>query len=209
MTASRPLQNRVTPDGQILAVSARGLMMGNRGILHDAGQHLGNRRWAHPNWVACRLEFRGRHRPVMQPRRYTELFFLDEAVALAAGHRPCAECRRADYRTYQRLWQTAHGGELPRAAAMDAALHRARVRRDRGQITHDADLADLPDGCFIAEDGLPHLVLGGALHPYAPGGYGAPVPRRRARVAVLTPQPTVAVLRQGYRAMIHPSADAG
>ena len=108
-----PLQNRVSPLGEIVATAERGGLMGNRGILHDRDRRLGVSRWKHPHWVCCRLAFLGRHRPVMTPGRYTELFFLDEATALAAGHRPCAECRRADYTRFLDAWTAAHGARPP------------------------------------------------------------------------------------------------
>ena len=121
-----PLQNRVTPAGEIIADPARGTLMGNRGILHDAQQRLGAARWRHRHWIYCRLAFKGRWREVMAPSRYTELFFLDEATALAAGHRPCCECQREDFRRFQAAWQQAFG-HAASAGAIDRALHEARV----------------------------------------------------------------------------------
>jgi len=120
------LQNRVTPFGEIVATPARGLSMGNRGILHDDRRRLGRRRWTHKAWICCVTEFRGRRRQVMAPGRYTELFFLDEAVALAAGHRPCFECRRAAANAFAACW----GGE-PRAPDMDRVLHAERLAGNR------------------------------------------------------------------------------
>ncbi|PKP74474.1 MAG: hypothetical protein CVT84_08100 [Alphaproteobacteria bacterium HGW-Alphaproteobacteria-6] len=199
--------NRVTPEGQIVADPGRGLFMGNRGILHDAeGRILAPFR--HRNWVCCVTAFKGRRREIMAPGRYTELFFLDEAVALAAGHRPCGECRRADYAAFRSAWAAANGTDLPTPRAMDRALHAARVTpRQRGQRRHEADLAALPDGTFIAGDAAPLMVLGARLLPWTPAGYGAPCPRPTGgRVAVLTPAPTVAVLRAGYRPVLHCSA---
>jgi hypothetical protein len=144
-----PLQNRVTPTGEIIADPARGTLMGNRGILHDADRRLGSARWRHPHWICCRLRFKGRRREVMAPRRYTELFFLDEATALAAGHRPCAECRREDFRRFQAAWRDAVGAEIA-AAAIDRALHAARIDpQTRRQTRFEAALADLPDGAFV------------------------------------------------------------
>jgi hypothetical protein len=116
-----PLQNRVTPFGEIVAHPARGMVMGNRGILHDSGRRLHpTRRWTHKTWICCLCEFKGRHRAVMTPGRYTELFFLDEATALAAGHRPCFECRRADANQFAAAWAHGNGGPLPSAGDMDA-----------------------------------------------------------------------------------------
>jgi hypothetical protein len=195
------LRNRVMPDGRIVADPARGAMMGNRGILHDEDRNLGRARWRHRNWVACRLEFRGRRRPVMAPWHYTELFFLDEAVAFAAGHRPCGECRRGDYLRFKALWETAHGGEALAAKDLDAALHLERaVPRTFQQRRHEADLADLPDGAFVLIEGVALLVWGDELLPYAPAGYGAAIARPKSgRAVVLTPPGVLDVFRAGYR----------
>jgi hypothetical protein len=212
-----PLQNRVTPEGEIVACRHRGLLMGNRGgAFHLADRTLGPRRWVTKQWIACVLEFRGRHREVMQPNRYTELFFLDEATALAAGHRPCFECRRADADRFADLWARTHGGrERARAPAMDEALHAERVDRDRGKVTFRARRADVPSGAFVryALAGAlprPYLVVGDRLLAWGPAGYGALVscPAISEEVEVLTPASIVAVLAAGYRPMLHPSAAA-
>ncbi len=137
------LCNRVTPFGDIIATPERGTMMGNRGILHDERRRLGRRRWAHKAWICCLTEFRARKRRVMAPGRYTELFFLDEAVALAAGHRPCFECRREAARAYAACW-----GGNPRAGEMDRVLHAERLDGKRQRI-HSCEAADLPDGAFV------------------------------------------------------------
>ena len=201
-------QNRVTPRSEIIAHPGRGMLMGNRGILHDVEGRLGKRRWTSDLWIACALAFKGRHREVMAPRTYTELFFLDEAVALAAGHRPCAECRRADYNRFRAAWAAAGLGHSAKAPAIDACLHAARLTDPpRRQRLHQAPIASLPDGAFITLDGQDHLVIGPALYPYAPGGYGPPRPRpAQLEVTVLTPAPLVAVLAAGYQPLIHPSA---
>jgi len=181
-------------------------MMGNRGILHDDHRRIvrfsqGRR------WIACRLSFRGIRRTVMRPHSYTELFFLDEATALSAGHRPCAECRREDYRRFRDLWEVCHGAPAG-ADLMDAKLHAERGA-GRTKTTYRADLADLPDGTFIALEQQPWLVWGDALLAWAGAGY---VDRRERpvlrNVEVLTPRSTVAVLSAGYRPQIHPSAAA-
>lgn len=198
-------QNRVTPEGQIIADPARGLFMGNRGCLHDDQGRLGPARWRHPHWVACVLAFKDRHRAIMAPHRYTELFFLDEAVALAAGHRPCAECRRADYLRYRAAVTSAPLS----APQIDHLLHAARVTRTRAQVTHSAPLDDLPPGTFLRLPGVapPLLLHQDRLWPYTPAGYGAALPRPAgATVTVLTPRPSVAALRNGYRPVLHPSA---
>jgi hypothetical protein len=205
-----PLQNRVTPLGELVADPARGLVYGNRGCLHDETGRI-RRRYAGRRWIACRLEFRGRRRaPLLRPGRYTELFFLDEATAFAAGHRPCAECRREDYRRFVVLWRELHPADAG-ADAIDARLHAERVDpATRAQRRHEARLDDLPDGAFVLEDGLPRLVLGRALLAWTPGGYAARVPRsRRGAATVLTPPSLVAVLHAGWEPavpLLHPSA---
>jgi hypothetical protein len=194
-----PLQNRVTPFGEIIAVAARGTMMGNRGgALHDAARRLGARRWVSRRWICCRLDFKDRRREVMAPGRYTELFFLDEATALAAGHRPCAECRREDYRLFQAAWLRAGLPGPARADNMDRFLHRERFEAHV--------VGDLPDGAMVACGDDAFLVRAGRFHLWSSSGYGAArdisVPER-----LLTPPATVRVLAAGYRAGIHPSLD--
>jgi hypothetical protein len=193
-----PLQNRVTPLGELVADPGRGLVYGNRGCLHDATGRI-RRRYSGRRWIACRLEFRGRlRRPLLQPGRYTELFFLDDATALAAGHRACAECRREDY---VRLTEILGA----RADAIDAQLHRERLGR-----RHEVPLDDLPDGAFVLEGVEPWLVLGGSLWRWTPAGYDARRPRPvRSQAQLITPPTLVAVLRAGWEPLvplIHPSA---
>lgn len=203
-----PRQNRVTPSGELIAVAARGTFMGNRGCLHDADGRI---RRAHQGrrWIICALEFKGRRLPLADPGRNTQLFFLDEATALAAGHRPCGECRRAAFRAFVDAWTAANPGALrppARIDDLDRVLHRQRLGpRPR------ARLGALPDGAFVAleADPRPYLVLGGALLPWAPEGYGARLHRPSATVVeVLTPESTVNALRAGYRPALHPTAAA-
>jgi hypothetical protein len=204
------LQNRVTPTGEIVAADARGLFMGNRGILHDSAKRLGRSRWKHKVWIVCLTDFRGRHREVMAPRRYTELFFLDEAVALAAGHRPCFECRRKDYTAWQEAWRRGNAAPaLPRAPEMDAILHRERIEPGtRRQRRWQAQLGDLPDGAFVLWQGRPCLFAAGKLWPWTHAGYeGGFAATRDASVPVLTPPSAVGVLGGGYRPALHPSAE--
>lgn len=204
-----PRQNRVTPRGEIVAVPNRGLFLGNRGCLHDAAGAI-RRPWQLERWIACLLAFKGRRRAVMTPGRYTELFFLDEATALAAGHRPCAECRRERFDAFRRAL-VSDNEPLPSAIELDRQLHAQRVNPDRSQRTHRANLDDLPDGTFIllpGDEQTPHLVRGDALLAWAAGGYAARVERPGGiAVAVLTPELTVRALRGGYTPELHPSAD--
>ncbi|MEY1555079.1 hypothetical protein AB3Y40_05540 [Yoonia sp. R2331] len=203
-----PLQNRVLPDGQIVALSARGTMTGNRGILHNPDRTLGTARWRHKAWICCVLHWQGRKRQVMTGRNWTELFFLDEAVAIAAGHRPCAYCRRAAYLRYREAWTDATGS-VPSAPDMDDALHRTRVvPRQHRQITHRAPAADLPNGCFALVADRPHLIRSDHMRAYSPDGYGPKRPRpRTGDMTVMTPAPSIAVLRAGYCPDLHPSAE--
>ena len=206
-----PLQNRVTPFGEIVRTTARGTMMGNRGIIHDPhSRRLLERRWQHQNWICCVLEFKGYQHPIMGAGSYTELFFLDEATAFAAGHRPCAYCRRQDFNAFKQAWVDANAmGESPsdiRAPSIDRQLHRERVNRRREKITYETRLSAIPDGTFIVEKGAALLVSGGHLAAWSPEGYGAPFARPDdRRVTVLTPRSIVAVFQQGYRPSVHPT----
>ncbi len=203
-----PLQNRVTPFGEIVAVPARGLFMGNRGVLHDEHKRLGRRRWVLKAWLICRLAFKGRQREVMTPRRYTELFFLDEAAAIAAGHRPCYECRREAFRLWQDAWWDGTHAEIrPRAPEIDACLHAERVEpRTRRQLGWTSALETLPAGAFVAIDGSAYLVQTDGLRRWSWRGYGKMIARTQGAVSVLTPRSSTAALRAGYRPMLHPSA---
>ena len=208
-----PLQNRVTPEGEIIAVDARGCMMGNRGgPLHGADRTLRRRRWASKQWICCWIEFNGRCRQVMAPNRYTELFFLDEPTALAAGHRPCFECRRQDFLWFASLWG-AMLGKSGRATVgeMDSALHAERVDRNGAKVVYRATFDGLPSGVFVRLEGRPHLILSSWLLPWSPSGYGTPTRRPDEGVAeVLTPRSTVAVLSAGYcPTLLHETADIG
>ena len=200
-----PARNRVTPCGRIVATAHRGTLMGNRGVLHDDEGRL-LRDFQLRRWIACRLEFKGRRRALLQPRRWTELFFLDEATAIAAGHRPCAECRRADFRRWQAAWAAAHPGAPANADALDARLHRDRLTDERRKRTFEAAATDLPSGAMVVVDGAPWLVSDGALFAWTHGGYGDSRPLRPAeRLVVLTPAAAVATLAAGYAPALHPS----
>ena len=203
-----PLQNRVLPTGEIVADTARGTLTGNRGVLAFEGGRLGRARWSHPHWILCTLEHpRGLYHGPRPKNRWTPLFFLDEAVGIAAGHRPCGYCRRAAYRRFRAAFEAAEG-PVAGATALDRCLHAARVTRDRRQVTHVAEAAALPDGAFIAADGASWLVLEDALLRFTPSGYTERRVRPTGRVTVLTPAPSVSALRAGYRPHLHESAHA-
>jgi hypothetical protein len=204
-----PLQNRVTPLGDLVATPARGLVYGNRGCLHDAEGRI-QRRWQVRRWIACRLVFKDWHRaPLLQPGKFTELFFLDEATALAAGHRPCALCRREDYDRFAAFWRALHGDVG--ADAIDVRLQGERVDAvSRERRLHPAVLDDLPDGAMVLHDGAPHLVLGRRLLRWGPAGYATGVPRPSGvETTLVTPPSLVELLRGGWESalpLIHPSA---
>lgn len=204
MSRTSPLQNRVTPTGEIVAHPARGRLMGNRGVLHDEAQQLSAPRWKHQAWVTCVLSFRGIRRSLMSPGQYTELFFSDEAVALAAGHRPCAECRRSDFNRFQQAFSAAHseaGTKVP-APEMDKILHKARVHsRSRIQRTYRAELATLPEGTFfrLESDGPALLMRDGQVWAWSFDGYSQVQRATNSEVEVLTPEPTVRALAAGYQ----------
>jgi hypothetical protein len=205
-----PLQNRVTPFGELVADTARGLVYGNRGCLHNDTGRI-RRRYNGKRWIACRLEFRGwQRRPLMQPGRFTELFFLDEATAFAAGHRPCALCRREDYDRFGAIWRELHPGQVG-ADAIDAQLHSERVDPGtRAQRHHEAQLDELPDGAFVLRENTPSLVLGPHLLSWTAAGYVARRSRpTRERAVLITPPSLVSVLRAGWHPLVpllHPSA---
>lgn len=208
--ASRPspLQNRVLPTGEIVAVPERGLLMGNRGCLHTAGRELGVSRWRSKMWISCVLKWGDIRRDVMKPGRWTALFFLDEATALSAGHRPCGYCRYADHLAFGTAWQQAAGlAERPKAAWMDVQLHAERVDRRRRKLTNPAVLASLPDGAMVRTQQTIALVAGGRLLPWSLTGYGRPTALDpSATVEVLTPPSVLGAIEHGYRPLVHPSA---
>jgi hypothetical protein len=175
----------------------RGAFTGNRGILHEGREIV--RFHGHKAWITCALEFKGRRQQQWQPHHYTFLFFHDEAVALAAGHRPCAECRRAEFERFRAAWAAGLGGEPPRAPAMDERLHAERLMpRTRRRRLHEAACEDLPDGAFVALGGVPWLVLGESVVEWTRAGYRARRPRPSGPVTLITPPATVGVLRGGY-----------
>jgi hypothetical protein len=203
---THPLRNRVTPAGDLIATAHRGTMYGNRGVLHNDDLELVRRHQVR-RWLVCVLEFRGRRRQIMQPRRYTELFFLDEAVALAAGHRPCAECRDVDYKLFRTAWTEALGLRArPAAHDIDLVLHGQRGLTDGVRITHRAPLRELPDGVFVVWRDDYWLLHNDQLHRWTPAGYTDRQDLFDGLASVLTPPATVDTIRAGYRAGIHRSA---
>jgi len=206
-----PLQNRVNPYGTIFRSPARGTFMGNRGALHNEKREI-VRQFKGQRWIACCLEFRGRKRSVMSPGRYTELFFLDEAVAFAAGHRPCAECRRERFTAFQRAWKRRdeQSSNTPVSAQeIDAELHRSRIDSAGRKVTYQAELNTLPNGCFVQIDGSAFLIRNDALLMWTPERYAKKERKPTGvTVTVLTPQPIVQCFAQGYEPVVHISGQA-
>ncbi|MBR0695193.1 hypothetical protein [Bradyrhizobium lablabi] len=202
-----PLQNRVTPTGDIIATEHRGTFTGNRGIIHDpATKTLLTKRWSTPAWITCLCEFRGWRRSVMSRRSWTEMFFLDEATAFAAGHRPCFFCRRADAKRFRGCWERGNGVTGLSAKAMDAVLHSERLERGRKRLHPlPTALLELPDGAMVQANGESYLVTGGKVLRWSFAGYshadmtGPPM--------LLTPPSTIRAFQAGYRPMLHPSAN--
>lgn len=202
-----PLQNRVTPTGEIIATPHRGTFTGNRGIIHDpATKTLLNKRWSTPAWITCLCEFRGWRRPVMARRSWTELFFLDEATAFAAGHRPCFFCRREDAKRFRAAWEKGNGASDVSATAMDAVLHRERLDHGRKRLhALPMPLAALPDGAMVREGEESFLVVQGRGLLWSPAGYAGDA-RQLTQPMLLTPPSTLRALRAGYRPVLHPTA---
>jgi hypothetical protein len=204
-----PLQNRVTPQGEIISTPHRGLFTGNRGIIHDpATKTLLNKRWSNPAWLTCVCEFRGRRREVMGGRSWTELFFLDEATAFAAGHRPCFYCRRDDANRFRAAWEQGNGVTDILAPEMDAVLHRERLDgRNKRLHALPVTLDKLHDGTMVQQGAESYLIVQGRALQWSPAGY------REAQGAIkgallLTPPSTLRAFSAGYRPVLHSSATA-
>jgi hypothetical protein len=203
-----PLQNRVTPTGDIIATPHRGMFTGNRGIIHDPATKTLTRRWASQAWLTCVCEFRGRRREVMGGRSWTELFFLDEATALAAGHRPCFFCRRDDANRFRAAWQEGNGVRRVLARDIDTVLHRERLSGGKKRLhVLPMPLEELPDGTMVQEGTESYLMVQGRALAWSPAGY------RQAQNAIkhvmlLTPPSTLRALGAGYRPVLHKSAMA-
>lgn len=205
-----PLQNRVTPFGDIVAIPQRGLFTGNRGIIHDpTTRTLLKRRWASKAWLVCVLEFKGKRRAVMSRRSWTELFFLDEAIALAAGHRPCFFCRRREAEAFRAAWAQARGGgAAPLATEIDAVLHAERLERGRKRVHPvPGSIDELPDGTVIAAGGVAYTLARGRAFRWSESGYGPAQPMPSAD-GLLTPPSTMLAMRRGYRPLLHPDLEA-
>ncbi|MGI9425267.1 MAG: hypothetical protein ACR2PA_18885 [Hyphomicrobiaceae bacterium] len=204
-----PLQNRVTPDGQIIATSARGTLIGNRGgMMHRIDKTLGPKRWVSKQWIACRVSYKGRWREVMGPDSYTELFFLDEATSFAAGHRPCYECRRREAVFFSELWAETFGSGLrAKAGEIDSTLHAERLNAENRKATFKANVEDLPTGAMVQWRDGAYLVLAGRLLRWSSECYTAAVDAETDTVVeVLTPRSTLEIFRAGYDADLHESA---
>ena len=200
------LQNRVTPFGDILAIEQRGLFTGNRGIIHDpATKTLLARRWTSKAWIVCACEYKGQRRTVMGGRSWTELFFLDEAVALAAGHRPCFFCRRQEAERFRACWAAESGKAPLRASEMDTVLHRERLEGGRKRLHPiPAPLAALPDGTVVSVGAEAFTLRAGLAHRWTREGY-APAQRLQQADWLVTPPSTLCALQSGYRPVLHPS----
>ena len=208
-----PKQNRVTPFGEIITSPSRGLFMGNRGVLHDQKGVI-QRNWKLKAWITCELEFKGKKRQILSPGRYTELFFLDEATALAAGHRPCGECRREEYKIFKTLWLQSNREQLtndnPVIAEIDAVIHSQRINRNQEKVGFKSQLKDIPNGVFIQFKGeyQTHLVFEGNLCEWSLFGYVSKKPgKSKDEIFVLTPKSIVKTIEMGYPVKIHPSVN--
>ena len=202
-----PLQNRVTPTGDIIATAHRGLFTGNRGIIHDpATKTLRKKRWASPAWIVCLCEFRGWRRKVMGGRSWTELFFLDEATAFAAGHRPCFFCRRDDANRFRAAWEKGNGEADVLARDIDAVLHRERLDRGTKRLHPlPMPIKELPDGAMLQATDESYLIARGTPLRWSPAGYRKPESAIDDAM-LLTPPSTLRALGAGYRPVLHPSA---
>lgn len=204
-----PLQNRVNPFGDIVDLPLRGLFTGNRGILHDPEtKTLTSKRWTSKAWIVCSCDYKNVRRDVMATRSWTELFFFDEATALAAGHRPCFQCRRQDADLFREAWAKGNATSLPSASEIDAVLHRERLQSRRKRLNMLLTPLDaLPDGAMIAAAGNAYLIADGKPHRWGAKTY-QPAVNLPFVDGLLTPPSTLRALKAGYRPLLHPSARA-
>jgi hypothetical protein len=202
-----PLQNRVTPTGDIIATPHRGMFTGNRGIIHDpATKTLLKKRWSSPAWITCVCEFRGWRRKVMGGRSWTELFFLDEATAFAAGHRPCFFCRRDDANRFRATWEEGNRVKNIRAREMDAVLHGERLERGKKRLHPlPMPMRELPDGAMVQAGKESFLIVQGRALQWSMAGYGTADTVIESAL-LLTPPSTLQAMSAGYCPVLHPSA---
>jgi hypothetical protein len=196
------LQNRVDPLGNIIKTPERGAWLGNRGVIHNGNKQI-IRPYKIKAWITCALSFKGRHREVMTPNRWTELFFLDEATAFSAGHRPCFQCRYPDHVKFKHFWVNGnpeHGFDMKTPVSkIDEILHRERINADNTKVTYTTTISDLPDGTFILHNDMPYLVAKQQFSPWNSAGYGKPVKLPATSIVmVLTPDSLVKMFRAGY-----------
>jgi hypothetical protein len=199
------LQNRVDPQGNIISTTARGTWLGNRGVIHNEQKQI-IKPYNLKAWITCALEFRGRHREVMMPNRWTELFFLDEATAFSAGHRPCFQCRYKDHQQFKAAWLKGNPqygfNEKTPVSEIDKILHAERINKGE-KVTYDEDPANLPNGTFILIDGKPYAIWGKLIYQWTPFGYEKGITLLTAKkVKVLTPKSIVNMLKAGYEPQI-------
>lgn len=204
-TENMSLQNRVEPFGNIIVTSARGSFLGNRGVIHNASRQI-VRPYKHKAWIICQLEFKGRHREVMTPDRWTELFFLDEATALAAGHRPCFECRKEDAKRFKECWikgNPEYGFTMKTSIKeIDEVMHRERMSADNKKVFHQRKSSEIPNGAFVEIDNEPYLMRNGALHHWTPFGYDPTIDLKTSVLSVINPKSTVNTLLAGYQVRV-------
>lgn len=196
------LQNRVDPFGRLIKTRERGLWLGNRGVIHDDQRQI-VRPFKLKAWITCVLAFKGRHREIMQPNRWTELFFLDEATSLSAGHRPCFQCRYKDHQRFKEFWlkgNPEYGFNMKTPIAeIDTILHAERISGNKSKVTYMGNTKGLPDGTFIVYDEKPCLIKNGKRYSWHPGGYskGEVLPNMK-NVTIITPPSIVNMLAAGY-----------
>jgi hypothetical protein len=200
------LQNRVDPTGTFIKTNARGLWMGNRGVIHKDKQVT--KAFAHKAWIICRLEFKGRSREVMTPARWTELFFLDEATAFSAGHRPCFECRREDAERFKSCWikgNPSHNFNMKTSITrIDELIHHERIDHEKKKVTHERKASEIPEGVFVLVNDVPYVFSNGNLHQWTPFGYEREINvNENSTFVILTPHSIVNAFRAGYKPQIN------
>ncbi|MEH6442852.1 MAG: hypothetical protein V7784_03060 [Oceanospirillaceae bacterium] len=208
-----PLQNRVTPKGKLAIADARGAFLGNRGILHDEHSNI-IAPWRHKSWVTCQLSFKGAKRALFSAHNYSELFFLDEATAFSAGHRPCAYCRRSRFNEFKQSWLEAISKDLTLSlsvTAIDKQLHLERAIRGGGKVSYTTEFENIAQGTFIEKKGEAYLLYKGVLKRWTHHGYAQslPLPTAKEQVTVLTPFSIVQLYKNGFEPQVHESALVG